>query len=1397
MSEMHYLIPPTIYHAYTMQQSRGSLRAASLFLDISGFTQLTTQLMTHDKEGAEQLNLALNSIFDPLINTIYARGGFVAYFEGDALTALFPVAPTKAKEAVQNAALTALYIQRFFREQGTVKTRFGEFPVSAKIGLGSGNVAWRIIHEGAQHRHVFYGHAIDSSTLAEKVANKTEIKMTAAFARWLMPTPNSDFVQLEESMLSATPSVLQVTLPTPQRDILSNFVPDIILNTDPDKAGEFRNVAAVFIGTDAGYANDAWLDFGRLVLGAATTYGGYFNKIVYGDKGNVIVVLFGAPAAYGNTLNRAANFLIALRRLTPPLNWRSGLSLGTAYAGFVGGQRQREYTALGDTINLAARLMGSAVWGEDRVPSALVRNMRGHQFVSLGGVDLKGIETSVEVSRLVGSALTSDEFPSLGLIGREAELATLDNWLAPLEEGHFAGVMTIYGEAGIGKSRLAAELRQRYMATHTEINWFMCQADTIVPQAFSPFRYFLKNYFVQTTDLALNRYRFETTLTQLAESLPPPTGEPATDLKSELEQGRSFLASLIDIYDEGSLYEQVESRLRFENTLAALKTLFLAESLRKPTIIHIDDAHVLDEASLAALARLTRQIEAYPLAILLTSRLNQDDTHFTISLDDDVKPAPASLMLESLDAEAVSAMAEQVLGGVLTDALKHYLVDRTTGNALFVEQLTLDLRERGALQFVNESWDIIPQMISNIPFLINDIMIARLDRLTAQVKEVVHNAAVVGREFEVQLLSAMLRDAANLSEHIQQAENNAIWIALSAIRHLFRFKHPMLRDTAYEMQSRARLRELHMLAATGIEQVYKAQLASHYGDLVYHFKGAEQPRRELHYARLAGDHAAAAYQNSDAINYFNRALELAPSSDFTARYETLLAREAVYHLQGERELQRADLVSLDALGQQLPDQQRAEIAMRWGRYHEAISEFGKARDYAEQAVKLGQQASDVKREIAALYLWGNSLSNEGRMDEASIQLNRGLELARAGSFAEQEAIGLRGLAGMHLKAGNPGAAEPFLNDAQKHFTALGHPPSEGNLEAIIATQKARQGNLQEGIALLEEYTKRMEKIGFRREQGAALTTLSGIYGMMGNFDKVKEMAAHAYKLLREISELLASTNALNNIGAVDLMRGDYLAAKEVFQQTLEISRRINNLDHATQALDNLGTVAMNLGDLTEAAAHFEAALKLAETNSNLQNQTFSLQMLCQIACLQGNYERAEALAARALTIAVGADLGFDATGARFYYATSLSGQGKVAEARPVFETALADYRAMEVLHFAMEAQAGLADLDFREGNLAEAKRRVEEAFAYMSNPEAGGMGDPLNVLLVCYRVFKAEQDPRAVTAIDLAHTQLQQTLVNFASDEIREQAVNNVPRFREVIEIWRIEHPTGKNGGSA
>ncbi|HOT91750.1 MAG TPA: AAA family ATPase [Anaerolineae bacterium] len=793
---MYNLIPHFVHEHFNRDERSGQFTAATLFIDVTGFTRLTEMLMQHGKEGAEVLTDALNRIFNPLVRAIYARGGWVASFAGDAFLAIFPHLddPQQARGAALEAGAQLL---AFLRQHGVIATRYGDFTFNARVGLSDGMVRWGILGTKAagadansHHTYYFSGPAVLGCTIAE---SRAEVGQMAADQHiWPLLTaiargrPHGDCILITECLLPpGTPT--ESPPPALPREAAQPFVLDTAINLMTTGArAEFRQVVSIFVSFDWTSEMESLLNpFVSLVLNTATEHGGYFNKLDFSDKGPMMLILFGAPLAHENDLERAADFLAALREQTAAtalraVRWRAGVTYGVVYAGIIGSAERCEYTAIGDVVNLASRLTTAAPWGEIYL-SAPVAACKTLKTAYLGAHFYKGFTQPQPTYQYVGRETREPIFFEQPMIGRQEELEQLLAATQPLFNGRFGGVIYIIGEAGIGKSHLAHEVQQVLLRRHA-VTWFTAQTDQILRHAFNPFTYFLKRYFNQLPGVsdAQNKQRFEARYQTLLATLearrataPPGFQAEALDRQiAELRRVQSVLGALVGLHWPGSLYESLEGGLRYQNSLLAIKALLLAEALLKPVVLLLEDLQWLDSASYDVLTTLCRNVSDYPLLILITARYLDDGSPPAL-------PLPANTPLLRMDLKALSPaelrqLTEVTLGGASDEALLTLLQERTQSNPFFVQQFLYYFKENALLERAPHGvWQLKSSLSAEVPTTINALLIARVDRLAQNVKEVVKAAAVLGREFDDRVLACML--AADITAEVRAAEQEQIW----------------------------------------------------------------------------------------------------------------------------------------------------------------------------------------------------------------------------------------------------------------------------------------------------------------------------------------------------------------------------------------------------------------------------------------------------------------------------------------------------------------------------------------------------------------------------------------------------------------------------------------------
>ncbi|HEX8992755.1 MAG TPA: AAA family ATPase, partial [Anaerolineales bacterium] len=830
---MHQTVPEFIVENYRAGRRRGNFQAATLFIDLSGFSRITDALMPHGQPGAEELTRQMHSVFDPLMKGVVEHGGQVVGLAGDGVTAVYPAEPD-LRSAACEALASARLIQERLAAIAVMRTPYGEFPISAKIGLACGEVSWGILESANQKRATFYfrGEAVDDSAEAEHHAEAREIVLSETAGELLQGVaecePRFGF-RVVAGVRGDLPDSREVTIPPGDPEVTRIFAPAAL--STGDARSEFRHAVHLFLRIPD-LSDDALHDFMVTLFELQEHYGGLLSHLDFGDKGCSMLLLWGAPVTFENDISRALNFALELQsRATFPIT--AGITFYLALAGYVGSALFEDYTCYGWGVNLAARYMMAAPDGAILLDERMVqRIIRSFSMEYVGEQAFKGFAQKQRVYVLKGRKAEVESFYEGRLAGRDAEIHKLAERIEPLWQARYAGVALIAGEAGIGKSRLVHEFKASSLFADRNVLWAVCQTDQVLRLSFNPFRYWLARYFdvVSAPDDAARLRSFELRFDELRSAVQD------VALLEDVDQARSFLAALVDVRWPDSPYERMDAQGRYDNTLIAVITLMKAESRRQPLILFIEDAHFLDEDSKVLLVRLKRVFSAdtsAAVAILVTSRPEEGRLLVEEGFAD------TRIDLGGLSADAMTALSDDILGQPATPDLIRFIDQRADGNPFFAEQILRYLQAEGLLE-LNDSgrWMLSRGWQSSaLPADVMTMLVARLDQLAREVQDVIQTASVLGREFEVQVLSRMLNDEATVDYRVSEAERASVWSPLNELRYLFR--HALLRDAAYTMQLQAQRRRLHAMAVEALEGLYPKELAFHYPELAFHSEQAD------------------------------------------------------------------------------------------------------------------------------------------------------------------------------------------------------------------------------------------------------------------------------------------------------------------------------------------------------------------------------------------------------------------------------------------------------------------------------------------------------------------------------------------------------------------------------
>jgi tetratricopeptide (TPR) repeat protein len=419
------------------------------------------------------------------------------------------------------------------------------------------------------------------------------------------------------------------------------------------------------------------------------------------------------------------------------------------------------------------------------------------------------------------------------------------------------------------------------------------------------------------------------------------------------------------------------------------------------------------------------------------------------------------------------------------------------------------------------------------------------------------------------------------------------------------FKHIITQEVAYETLLFAQRRQLHRTVALWYERSFgdgvaqaaeegpESPAAPYYPLLVYHWHQAGDSARERRYARLAGQWAAAQFANVEAVGYFSRALGLTPENELAARYDLLMAREAVNDLRGERKAQAQDLVTLVLLTEEMNDhRQSAEVALRLADYKEAISDYSAALIAADRAIEWARRGRDVAGETAGYIAQSKVLVRRGNYETAGASLERALALARTTHHRHAEAKSLYYLGEVSRFQENYATAQEYYQQALDIHRADGGRQDEADTLSNLGITHYELGDYTAVRGYFEQALSIHQTIGDRQGATLMLNNLGAIYGVLGDYEAARNHLQQALDIHLAIGDRWGEANSLVNLGLVYHELGDNEAARKHCERALSIQREIGNRRGEGYSLTYLGYALADLGELEAAAKAYDQAMRL-------------------------------------------------------------------------------------------------------------------------------------------------------------------------------------------------------------
>lgn len=1185
--------------------------AVVLYADVVGFTALAESFAGSGNYGTEQLTRIINRWFEVTADAIAASGGSVVDFAGDALVGMFDYTPETAAAVARRAIRCADLIREVTAGVPPVPTPDGARSLTIRVGLASGPVLLMLLGDPVTRlQHLIAGPALAGAIDALHRADRGEIVVDPTLRAVAGPLethdppytppapPSAELEQLIEPFLHpAIRTRLRFgrhELVNEHRKVTTAFVrlPDLSIDDPETVEGLQRYLAA-----------------GVKVI---DRYGGHLRHLMADDKGTVLVAVFGTPVSHEDDEERALRCCVELLAL-PGGAGQGGVTTGPVFCGEVGSDVRREYAVVGDSVILAARLMQAAPPGQlliDRSTFDRVRDL----VVAEGPIDVLAKGKTAPVSSWIVHELheAAPRSPVLSpasgtLVGRAAEMTQLRKVVHQVLDGR-GQVVWLHGEAGIGKSRLAAEIC-RASGTLGFTGHAGSSRSHQTSSSYLVWRSIWRELLEIDPELSLDEQR-----AALTERVARYDGT---------GQRAPLVAAVIDLpMPDTDLTSQLDQAGRDELLRSTLLACLRERAAAVPVVLLLEDCHWIDPASLSLLGLLAAGLAELRVLLLATSR---EPAPGTLAEADHLTDLRLTQMI-STDARRLATIRLHDRYGQdtrIADELVAQVEQQAGGNAFYIEELVAYLHSNTV-----DPADPAGLAALQPPSSLQRLVMARIDQLTDDEQSAIKVASVFGRRFQPPWIASIYPAAgtsAQVAAHLRRLHTLELTPRIAGVEPEYEFKHPITQETAYQSITYDTRAFLHERAGLFVERNFADRLAQYVDVLAHHYSHTERLDKQRVWFRAAGDRAKAIFANEAATHYYGRLLPLLYEAEQAALHVEI---GTVHHLTGQwteaERHYRLAIRAAEATGRRdivaAGQRQLGDLLMYTSSHAESLSwleralagfeslgdatglsrtldrmtfvlyrqgEYGEAIALAHRHLAMATEAADLPAMCAALNHLGLCLINTGRSEEAIAHLHRAL------TTAEQ----VRDRHWMLYGANNLGWA--FQRNADHG-------------QAVASYRRALD------VA---------RDIGDRQMASIAVGNMGEIYREEGDFSRARACAMYSLRITVELRDWITLVDRVTGLGAIAAAEGRTDEAQRLLERAIPLARELDAPHYLCDSLARLARLHLNAGRSSRSEQLNNEALRIAEEHGERDIQVKAYILAVRLRVDRGDIELRFAAAA--------------------------------------------------------------------------------------------------------------------------------------------------------------------------
>ncbi|MBN2620294.1 tetratricopeptide repeat protein [candidate division WOR-3 bacterium] len=929
-------------------------------------------------------------------------------------------------------------------------------------------------------------------------------------------------------------------------------------------------------------------------------YEGYIDKFI----GDCIMALFGAPITHEDDPLRAV--IAALDQLKEieafnrekklDLALSIGINYGLVATGDLG--RPGEYTVMGDVVNLAQRLQYSAPRGMIYVSDAVFEQTQNEvAYKKLKKITVKGKRDPVAVYNPVDIKrhYSLRKIQELPLIGRHNELEILSALFDKARTGR-GHVVSLVGEAGIGKSKLTYEFRKQI-----EVNARIIEGRGIEYLQNSPYLV-LKEMMRQALNLDVHENTKSAlgAVNKFARSIKDP----------EITQIIPFIVYFLDLpmdEDEVNRFKSMKPQDRQRLLHESFVLLFLIIAQHEPLVLVFEDCHWIDSETADFMRQLATRIDDKPLFIVNLYR-----PEFNIGADVPRLKHYTPILLGPLSEEETVMLLIGVLHcSDIERSLVDLLMKKSGRIPFYVHELTNNLIRSNIIVIQNNIARLKEGMETAVPRTLDELIMAKVDRLGSELRAIIDVASVIGDEFSKRLLDTLFELGEHLNRALASLITNGMIQPLSSSGRSqedeqFSFSHSLMREAVYQSLLKQTRKAYHRQIGYAIELVYADHLYEYYDALALHFYEAGEDAKRIEYLEKAGDRKAELYMNPQAIGLFTTVLELMDKEDRASRIRICEKLGRVYELIGDS---RKAYTAFETMHELSGDNvimrcnarySLANVLQRQGKYDEALTLIEQSWKEIKQVRKVDPVVkADIVGRNHALECWIYRVQ---------------------GKIADAERKGKKAIAAIHDVKG-------WMGNSQLKKTLV----TAVNHLAIVHVFK---GEYDQALALCEQNLTVIKDLGNQQTLGNIYNTMGSIYRQQGKFDEAIDALSKKLQISKQLGDTRGVGIAYCNLGNTYQNKGEFDKAIDLFNQFLRNVEQVEEKQNMGVANMNLGIAHFYIGEYERAIEFFEKALVIAEEIGDKRGVGIAFGNMGEVYASQGNMEKAEELLKRYLAISM-------------------------------------------------------------------------------------------------------------------------------------------------------------------